>query len=107
MQDHSISSQKRQEQGGQNSSGEGSEGCEEDMEGGQPTGVQDGAVPAAEAVYGKSMLTKSDLEDHFAYSLTEAARRLGVSNTTVKRACRQNFLSSLVACLLHAAEPGE
>lgn len=42
------------------------------------------------AAAGKSLLTKADLENNFAYSLSDAARRLGVSNTTVKRACRSD-----------------
>ena len=36
----------------------------------------------------KALLSKEDLERHFAYGLKEAAQRLGVCNTTLKRACR-------------------
>ena len=36
----------------------------------------------------RAALTKEDLEKHFGYGLSEAARRLGVCNTTLKRACR-------------------
>ena len=54
-------------------------------------GVQADAEPSEEAAYGKSSLTKATLEAHFEYSLSEAAKRLGVSNTTVKRACRLVF----------------
>lgn len=70
------------------SSGEGSEGDDEVLVPEQQGSPQGDAAPAEEAAYGKSSLTKSVLEAHFIYSLSEAARRLGVSNTTVKRACR-------------------
>lgn len=36
----------------------------------------------------KFALTREDLEKHFGYGLKDAARRLGVCNTTLKRACR-------------------
>ena len=40
----------------------------------------------------KAALTRQDLEKHFGYGLKEAAVRLGVCNTTLKRACRYNNL---------------
>jgi len=46
-------------------------------------GGGDDSVPS-----GKSLLSKADLEANFSYSLNEAAVRLGVSRTTLKRACR-------------------
>lgn len=36
----------------------------------------------------KALLTREDLDRHFGYGLKEAARRLGVCKTTLKRACR-------------------
>ena len=89
-----ASNSRRQQQSQSDSPVEGSEGDEDLLvpeQQGSPH--KEGAAaeedaPAEEAAYGKSSLTKAVLEAHFIYSLSEAARRLGVSNTTVKRACR-------------------
>ena len=84
----------RLQQSQRNSPVEGSEGDDDLLmaeQQGSPQGEGAAAeeeAPAEEAAYGKSSLTKAVLEAHFIYSLSEAARRLGVSNTTVKRACR-------------------
>lgn len=43
----------------------------------------------------KALLTKEDLEKHFDLGLKEAARRLGVCNTTLKRACRYRTKDNL------------
>ena len=79
----SHSPNKRQQRPQRNSSGDGSEAEDELL-----AAEQQGSPPEEEAAYGKSSLTKAVLEAHFIYSLSEAAQRLGVSNTTVKRACR-------------------
>lgn len=83
----STSLPRGQQQSHRSSPIEGSEGDDEVLvvEQGSP---QEEDAPIEEAAYGKSSLTKAVLEAHFVYSLSEAARRLGVSNTTVKRACR-------------------
>ena len=36
----------------------------------------------------RALLSREDLDRHFGYGLKEAARRLGVCKTTLKRACR-------------------
>lgn len=36
----------------------------------------------------RAILSREDLDRHFGYGLNEAARRLGVCKTTLKRACR-------------------
>lgn len=41
----------------------------------------------------RALLSREDLDRHFGYGLEEAARRLGVCKTTLKRACRQAGLS--------------
>lgn len=72
-------------QGEQDSS---TDGEDEEMPDTSPRGGAQGPNQSSDTPYGKSMLSKQDLENHFAFSLSEAARKLGVSNTTVKRACR-------------------
>ena len=59
----------------------------EDSVGGQG----DDRVPS-----GKALLSKADLEANYSYSLNEAAVRLGVSRTTLKRACR--YLETSPGC---------
>ncbi len=53
----------------------------------ESVGAQGGGGPDTVAP-GKSLLSKADLESHFSYSLNDAAVKLGVSRTTLKRACR-------------------
>lgn len=36
----------------------------------------------------RALVSKKDLEAHFGYSLADAALKLGVCKTTIKRACR-------------------
>ena len=85
-QDYSEQPQGRQRGDRTNSSGDGSEADNDASISKKADALQAPSDVAAAA--GKSLLTKLDLESHFSYSLSEAAKRLGVSNTTVKRACR-------------------
>ena len=55
------------------------EGGEED-EGGRDAGSNSQSA--------RALVSREDLERHFGYSLAEAAARLGVCKTTIKRACR-------------------
>ena len=53
----------------------------------QPAG-QDCDWEPREHPTNKALLSREDLDRHFGYGLKEAARRLGVCKTTLKRACR-------------------
>ena len=54
----------------------------------QPTAQMDSDWEPREHPANKALLTREDLDRHFGYDLNEAAHRLGVCKTTLKRACR-------------------
>lgn len=60
----------------------------------EPPAVQDGDWEPREHPANKALLSREDLDRHFGYGLKEAAVRLGVCKTTLKRACRHATLQS-------------
>ena len=68
----------------------------------QPAAQADNDWEPREHPANKALLSREDLDRHFGYGLKEAARRLGVCKTTLKRACRHATLSFWPASSLTA-----
>lgn len=62
------------------------EGDDNDLE--EDRDIAAGRVRYEASQPARALVSRKDLEEHFGYSLAEAAAQLGVCKTTIKRACR-------------------
>lgn len=84
-----------EERGDEDDSGKGAQPNRADDEARELRGL---STAGASGSTSKASLTREDVEKHFGYGLKEAASRLGVCNTTLKRACRSVLFACLSAC---------
>lgn len=83
-------------------------GCLDGGKGSQERELELAELGGEDVPSGKALLKREDLVSHFGYSLIEAAERLGVSRTTLKRACRRYGIARWPRrALLKAATQGK